>query len=69
MQCPICKTEMMISSTSTAVDGDKSPDTPTKIYTVQQLSCRNKQCENFGKVVQEVRTKIFDATAQETTDG
>ena len=58
MQCPLCKVEMAISHAYTTVEGDKSPDTETKVFTVQEMSCRNKQCSNYGKVVETVRHQL-----------
>lgn len=46
---------MSINKVFTTVEGDKSPDTETKVFTVQELTCRNKQCSNYGKVVETVR--------------
>ena len=40
------------------VEGDNSPDTETKVFTVQELTCRNKQCSNYGKVVETVKHQI-----------
>ena len=58
MQCPLCKVEMAISHVYTTVEGDKSPDAETKVFTVQEMSCRNKQCSNYGKVVETVRHQL-----------
>ena len=49
---------MAISHVYTTVEGDKSPDTETKVFTVQEMSCRNKQCSNYGKVVETVRHQL-----------
>lgn len=51
MKCPLCDVEAIISNTYMKVEGDKSPDTETKVFTVQEFSCRNKQCSNHGKVI------------------
>lgn len=58
MQCPLCKTEMRIGASKTVVEGDNSPDTPTKVYIEQTMICRCPQCENFGKVVQTERSYL-----------
>lgn len=58
MQCPLCKIEMAIQNTYTKVEGDNSPDTETKVFTVQELTCRNKQCSNYGKVVETVKHQM-----------
>lgn len=51
MLCPKCKVALRISRSYTKVTGDESPDTETKVFTVQELECRNPKCEDFGKVV------------------
>lgn len=55
MQCPYCGIETTISRAYTEVTGDKSPDTPTQVFTVQELTCRNPQCARHGQLVQTVR--------------
>ena len=59
MLCPKCKTLLCIQKTYQRVEGDASPDTPTKVFTVQELMCRNKKCENFEKIVHTVQTMIY----------
>lgn len=59
MKCPLCSIEMIIQKTYTEVEGDNSPDTQTKVYTLQELSCRNKKCGNYGKVVETVKHQIL----------
>lgn len=51
MLCPLCKVEMAISSSRYKVENDSSAEAETKLYMVQEFSCRNPQCSNFGKVV------------------
>ena len=58
MLCPLWKTEMRIAQVRTVVEGDQSPDTPTVVYTEQELVCRNRQCANFEKVVQTSRAYL-----------
>ena len=58
MMCPLCGTEMGITAAYQRVEGDESPDTETKVFTVQEMSCRNKQCSNYGKVVETVRHQL-----------
>ena len=58
MQCPLCRVEGIISKTYTTVEGDNSPDTDTKVFTVQEISCRNKNCSNYGKVFDTVKHKL-----------
>ena len=41
MLCPLCKTQMRITATRTVVTGDESPDTVTRVFIEQDLTCRN----------------------------
>lgn len=59
MLCPKCKIVAQISSSKTVVEGDKSADTETKVFTVQEFSCRNKQCSENGKVIGEIKHQIY----------
>lgn len=71
MQCPKCRVEARISRAYTAVEGDNSPDTETRIYTVQDFVCVNPQCGEFGRKIEEARHRETigpeDATATEDT--
>ena len=58
MLCPRCKTELMIESTRLEITGDESPDTETKVYTVQALVCRNPNCMDHGMTVAENRVQM-----------
>lgn len=58
MKCPLCEVEAIISNTYTKVEGDKSPDTKTEVFTVQEISCRNKQCSNYGKVIAALKHQL-----------
>lgn len=58
MKCPLCNIEMIIQRAYVSVEGDESPDTETKVHTVQEMSCRNKQCSNYGKIVDTVKTQL-----------
>lgn len=47
MLCPLCKVEMRLES-RTAVTGDESPDTETRVLLVQEFFCRNPRCARYG---------------------
>ena len=51
MLCPQCKCEMQIAASRTVVEGDNSPDTATKVFIEQDLTCANPKCENHKKIV------------------
>ena len=45
---------MGISSSNNVIEVDKVTNQPS-LYLDQELSCRNKQCQNFQKVVTKIR--------------
>lgn len=51
MQCPKCGIETRIVAAYTAVEGDRSPDTPTRVFTVQEHTCVNSRCAEYDKIV------------------
>lgn len=53
--CPKCGTALWIDRSYTAVEGDNSPDTPTKVYTCLEQLCPNPQCSNYKQVVDVIR--------------
>lgn len=64
MKCPLCSIEMAIKGSRHVVSGDKSPDEETKLYIEQDMTCRNKNCPNHGKVVDTARNEIQLSKAQ-----
>ena len=42
--CSGCGCELHVVASSIRVEGDTSPDTPTKVYDVQVLRCVNRAC-------------------------
>ena len=58
MKCPLCQVEMRISKSRYILEDDDTPDRPTKLYVVQNLSCVNKACENYDKDVETIKTEI-----------
>lgn len=59
MQCPYCKIEGTILRSSIQVTGDDSPDTPTRVYTVQEIACRNPACSHYNQVVETVKHSML----------
>lgn len=51
MKCPLCNTEMRIVRT-------KYVQNEGKIFSKQTLTCRNKNCSNFGKDVKDIYTPL-----------
>lgn len=58
MKCPLCNIEMRITKSRNVLENDNTPDTPTKLYVEQDLSCLNKNCQNFKKVVKTVKNEL-----------
>ena len=60
MRCDKCDLDMFIDSSITEIEGDKSPDTQTKVFTVQSLSCHNPKCVYKGKSY-EIKIQTYPA--------
>ena len=58
MKCPLCQVEMRISRSRNIVENDDTPDIPTQLFIEQELSCMNKNCANYEKVVQTVKNEL-----------
>lgn len=58
MKCPLCNLEMSIQASRYETVNDDSPDMETQLYMAMDLTCRNKKCSNFGKVVQTVKNQL-----------
>lgn len=54
MKCPLCQVEMRISRTRYKT----TQEPPIRLFAIQSLVCRSKQCENFGVVVEEVSHEL-----------
>lgn len=64
MICKKCGLELRIKNTYTETEGDKSSDTVTRVYTVQDFICVNPNCEDFikggGSKTETVRHLIYE---------
>ena len=58
MKCPLCNVEMRITKTRNILENDNTPDAETKLYVEQDLSCMNKNCPNYEKIVETSKTEI-----------
>ena len=58
MKCPLCDVEMRITKLRNVVENDDTPNVPTKLFVEQDLSCFNKDCANYTKVVETVRSEL-----------
>ena len=58
MKCPLCQVEMRITRSRNVVENDDTPDTPTKLFVEQEISCLNKNCNNYNTVVETVKSEI-----------
>lgn len=64
MICPVCGVEASITRSAYQVEGDKAPDTETKVYSVLHFSCRNKSCRMFDREIGTVRHAINTEPAE-----
>lgn len=60
MVCPSCGIQARIERFYTKVEGDQSPDTPTRVYTVQEIACRNPQCPRHGEIIETVKNLDYE---------
>ena len=58
MKCPLCQVELRITNSRNVVENDDTPNEPTKLFVEQDLSCLNKNCNNYKTVVQTVRNEL-----------
>ena len=58
MKCPLCQLELRITASRNIVEHDDTPEERTELYVEQDLSCVNKDCENFDTVVETIRTEL-----------
>jgi len=57
MKCPLCQLEMRITRSRNVIENDDTPDRPTKLFYEQEISCLNKNCSNYNKVIETVRNE------------
>ena len=58
MKCPLCQVEMRITQSRYVTENDDTPDKDTALYVEQDISCMNKACGNYKKVVHTARNQI-----------
>ena len=54
MKCPLCKLDMIIKKSRNIVE---IIDGEPHLYIDMDMSCRNRECKNFEKVVETVRNE------------
>ena len=47
--CEVCGNELKVTGSRVVAEGDNSPDTPTRVFTVLEMECLNPQCAENGK--------------------
>ena len=57
MKCPDCQLELRITKSRNVIENDDTPDETTRLYVEQELSCLNKNCSNYKKVLHTVRNE------------
>ena len=55
MKCPVCQLELRIVRSRNVLENDDRPDATTKLYVEQDMSCLNKECRNYQKIIDTVR--------------
>ena len=60
MLCPVCGIQARIDRSYTQVEGDQSPDTTTRVYTVQEIVCRNPQCPQYGEIIETAKNLDYE---------
>lgn len=58
MNCPWCKLAAIIDRSHYKVLNDDTPDAETELYLVQDLKCRNPQCDHCGEIVNTIEHRI-----------
>ena len=58
MKCPECQLELRITRSRNVVENDDTPNEATKLFIIQELSCTNRNCGNYNKVVETVKTEL-----------
>jgi hypothetical protein len=58
MECPICKSRLMIKEAYNTAVNDNSPDTPTELYHVSEIACMNDKCDQYGVVKDTIKNKL-----------
>ena len=57
MTCPHCKTTAMIKGSHYLIRGEK-------LYLVQELMCRNPQCDHSGETIETIEHEIENVTVE-----
>lgn len=60
MLCPECKLEARISNKAYVIKGDR-------LFIRYEYSCRNKQCNNYDKVIGEEEDEVTNLIVEEAT--
>ena len=58
MKCPLCQVELRITNSRYVIEDDETPEVNTKLFIEQDLSCLNKNCNNYNTVVETVRSEL-----------
>ena len=55
MKCPLCQVEMRITRSRNVIEFDE--EQKPKLFIEQDLSCMNRKCDNYDKVVTTVKNE------------
>lgn len=56
-KCPKCQLALRIIKSRNVIENDDTPDIPTKLFIEQDLACMNRNCENYSKVIETIKTE------------
>lgn len=57
MKCPLCNIEMRIKKSRNVIENDDTSERPTKLFIEFDMTCGNRNCGNYDKVVETVRNE------------
>lgn len=58
MKCPLCNVEMVSTANRMIVENDDTAEKETKLFIEHDMSCRNKNCPNNGRVVTTLKDEM-----------
>ncbi len=58
VECKECRGKLQIKRSYNKAFNDDTPNSITEVYTIQEIACLNKNCSEFGVVVDEMRHKL-----------
>lgn len=57
MKCPLCNTELRIKKSRNVIENDDTAEMQTKLFIEFDMTCGNRNCQNYDTVVDTVRNE------------